>query len=115
MAYVPGKRLTRLLFVVALYGLAILALSWNVSARRAREAARRESTRAVVALLGFADLALSSDARWLRHPSQTEPGAAFADLPGALDIDPAGAAIGPPLPLLERGGCELRVVHRGAP
>jgi len=115
MPYVPGKRLIRLLMVAGLYALLVLGVAFDAGARRQREVARRDEVHAVVGLLGFGDLALSSGARWLRHPSQTEAGAPFADLPGALDIDPAGAAIGPPLPLLEQGGTELRVVHRGDP
>jgi hypothetical protein len=61
-----------------------------------------EMRRAVTRLLGTPDLALSSSSRWLRHPSQAEPGAAFSDAPAALDPDPGGAAIGPPLELLRR-------------
>jgi len=115
MPYTPGKRMIRLLVVCALFALALIVVGLDVRARRQDEATRIGRTRAVVGLLGFADLALSSDARWLRHPSQAESGAAFADLPGALDIDPAGAAIGPPLTLLEQGGTTLTVVHRSAP
>ena len=54
----------------------------------------------LVRLLGFPDLALSSSSRWLRHPSQAELGAAFADAPGSFDTDPAGAWVGPPRALL---------------
>jgi hypothetical protein len=68
--------------------------------RDARDAARHD---AVVTLAGTGDLALSSSARWLRHPSQAEPGAAFSDLPASLDVDPAGAWIGPPREILAVG------------
>lgn len=54
------------------------------------------SARAVVRLAGTADLALSSNARWLRHPSHVEPWAAVADQPATLDTEPAGAILGPP-------------------
>jgi len=53
------------------------------------------SARAVVRLVGTADLALSSNARWLRHPSHVEPWAAVADQPATLDTEPAGAILGP--------------------
>lgn len=115
MRYVPRKRLRSLLAACLLTSLLLLGVALDAHALRKRQASRAESTRAVVSLLGFADLALSSGARWLRHPSQTEPGAAFADLPGALDIDPAGAAIGPPLRVLAVGSKGLRIVHRGRP
>ena len=64
--------------------------------RQARLEASRTQRRAAVRALGYADLALSSAERWLRHPSLAEPGAARQDLPGALDVDPAGGLIGPP-------------------
>ena len=60
-------------------------------------AARDEARRAAAAsALGIADLCLSSDARWLRHPSLSEPGAAFQDLAGGLDAYPAGMVLAPP-------------------
>ena len=72
---------------------AATAHSW---ARRDAERATRAKRQALVGALGFADLALSSSVRWIRHPSQVEPNAARSDLPGALDVDPAGALVGPP-------------------
>ncbi len=74
------------------------------------DAERRRSTRraqiehaALVDTTRMPDLALSSSARWLRHPSLSEPGAATADLPSSLDVDPAGALIGPPTEILRSG------------
>ncbi len=77
----------------------------RLRAARAADARRHE---AVVALVGTSDLALSSSARWLRHPSQAEPGAAFSDAPSSLDVDPAGAWIGPPRRLLERSAVTVQ-------
>jgi hypothetical protein len=68
----------------------------DAACQRSARLERHPQTQAVVRLLGMADLALSSSSRWLRHPSVSEPGAAFADGPAMLDVDPAGAAIGPP-------------------
>ena len=73
------------------------------AARRRDERARERSPRALVDAIRIPDLALSSSARWLRHPSQAEPGAATADLPSSLDVDPAGALIGPPREVLRAG------------
>lgn len=67
-------------------------------AARRRHAMPRGAARAVVLVSGLPDLALSSTARWLRHPSQVEPWAAVADLPASLDTEPAGMVIGPPRP-----------------
>jgi hypothetical protein len=76
-----------------------------LDAGRRREAAHEERAVRIelAARIGLADLALSSDARWLRHPSQVEPAAAIADAPGALDVDPAGAWIAPPREVLREG------------
>jgi len=115
MRYVPHQRLRALLLASLVGAAALTGVGLDARARRAREAQRASQTRAVVALLGFADLALSSDARWLRHPSQTEAGAAFADLPGAVDIDPAGSALGPPRAILAEGAESITVVPREAP
>lgn len=82
--------------------LSLVAVLVDAERRRAsRDDARQD---AAVALAGTSDLALSSSARWLRHPSVSEPGAAFSDLPASLDVDPAGAWIGPPRAILSAGG-----------
>jgi len=115
MHYIPHQRLRALLLASLIGAVAVTWVGLDVRARRAHEAERASQTRAVVSLLGFADLALSSDARWLRHPGQTEPGAPFADLPGAVDIDPAGSALGPPRAILAVGAGSLVVIPREAP
>jgi hypothetical protein len=97
----------------AVVGVAFAALALGAvlaDAARRRSARERESGRhdAIVTLVGTSELALSSSARWLRHPSQAEPGAAFSDLPASLDVDPAGAWIGPPRLILREGGVEIR-------
>jgi hypothetical protein len=70
---------------------------------RAEDAAHEEARVRLVRIIGTADLALSSSARWLRHPSQAEAGAAASDGPLAFDADPAGSWIGPPRALLGEG------------
>ncbi|MCB9600135.1 MAG: hypothetical protein H6721_01895 [Sandaracinus sp.] len=88
-----GARTRRLLAAVALLALATAGVLAHALTRHANLDARR----AAVRFVGFADLALSSSARWIRHPSQVEPGAPFQDGPASLDTDPAGAVVGPPL------------------
>lgn len=88
--------------------LALAGVLADASRRRALRGSTAEQQRAVVDVAGVADLALSSSARWLRHPSQAEAGAAISDLPSSLDVDPAGALIGPPRELLRVGGVERR-------
>lgn len=106
MAWVPGRRLRYALLVVLVLGASLAAILVDASARAAASDDARQ--RAVVALIGLPDLVLSSSSRWLRHPSQSEPGAALADLPGSLDTDPAGALIGPPRAVLRVGGVRAR-------
>jgi len=90
--------MTRRLRAAALTGLALFVALGAVLVDAARRRAARDGARheAIVALVGTSDLALSSSVRWLRHPSLSEPAAAFSDLPASLDVDPAGAWIGPP-------------------
>ncbi|UJR82759.1 hypothetical protein [Sandaracinus amylolyticus] len=74
------------------------------AARRRGDGAHARAMRVELArTIGLPDLALSSGARWLRHPSQVEPAAALSDAPGALDVDPAGAWIAPPRAVLGAG------------
>lgn len=81
--------------LLAAAGLAGLVL---LDASRQEHTRATEHARAVVRTVGLPDLALSSTSRWLRHPSQVEPWAAVSDHPAALDTEPAGSVIGPPLP-----------------
>jgi len=99
-------RLRALGIALALCAAALTGVLYDAARRRDDRASER-SHQAVVDVVGVADLALSSSARWLRHPSQTEPGAATADLPSSLDVDPAGALIGPPHEVLRAGGAAL--------
>jgi len=46
--------------------------------------------------LGLTDLAIWTEARYARHPSQADRFTAFQDLPGAFDHFPAGSIIPPP-------------------
>lgn len=46
--------------------------------------------------LGLTDLALCTEARYTRHPSQTDRHAAFQEHPGALEHFPTGALFSPP-------------------
>jgi len=78
--------------LAVLCAVAIIPLRGGPDAGRTRRAA-------AVRAIGIADLCLSSDARWLRHPSLSEPAAALHDLPAAPDAYPAGMVLAPPVPL----------------
>lgn len=58
--------------------------------------ARLESNRALVEKLGLTDLALFSEARYTRHPTQADLHSALQDHPGAFDHFPSGALLPPP-------------------
>ncbi len=86
------------------YSLIILVLSLLLAGLLAvgsREAVRAERTslpakRQLTGTLGLTDLALWSEARYSRHPSQADLFTPFQDYPGALDHFPAGSIIAPP-------------------
>jgi hypothetical protein len=52
--------------------------------------------RAVVARLGLTDLAIWTEARYTRHPSQTDLFSPFQDFPSSLEHFPAGSVVGVP-------------------
>lgn len=55
-----------------------------------------QSKQQLVSQLGLTDFAIWTEARYTRHPSQTDFFSAFQDFPGALEHFPAGAIIAPP-------------------
>ena len=68
--------------------------------------------RKLVKTLGLTDLAIWSEARYTRHPSQADLFTAFQDYPGAFDHFPAGSIIGPGVPQRDSS---LRVQKKGQP
>lgn len=61
----------------------------------------------LVRAIGLTDLALFSEARYTRHPSQADLFSAFQDFPGALEHFPSGSLIAPaPLGLTKWIGVE---------
>lgn len=53
---------------------------------------------ALAARLGLTDLALFTEARYTRHPSQADRHAAFQDHPFAIEHFPSGALVTPTRP-----------------
>jgi len=51
---------------------------------------------AVAARLGLTDLAIWTEARYTRHPSQTDLFSPFQDFPASLEHFPAGSVVGVP-------------------
>ena len=67
--------------------LALIGVVFHSHLRRTNDEERARELS--VHLSGGTDLALSTSSRWLRHPIESEPAAAFADAPCSLDVDPA--------------------------
>jgi hypothetical protein len=63
--------------------------------------ARMARSRALVGQLGLSDLALFTEARYTRHPSQADLHSAFQDHPGGVDHFPSGSLILPPQSLAQ--------------
>lgn len=70
--------------------------TWVVSAWRVRaEQPALERRAGLVERLGLTDLALFTEARYTRHPSQSDRHAAFQDHPFALEHFPSGSVLPP--------------------
>ncbi len=67
----------------------------------AGDAARRE---ALVRQLGLTDLALFTEARYVRHLSQADMFTPFQDAPSAFEHFPSGTLVAPPAHLKRHGG-----------
>ncbi len=67
---------------------------------RERGAPHLEARGTLAARLGLTDLALFTEARYTRHPSQADLHSAFQDHPVALEHFPTGSLLPPPAPLI---------------
>jgi hypothetical protein len=92
------RRKSTLAILVLAPALAVLCVA-VVDAVSRGEPPDEAEMRAEVAAWGLTDLALFTEARYTRHPSQTDRHAAFQDHPGALEHFPSGALMPPPPPL----------------
>ncbi len=108
MSYSPRARARTALLGAAVLATLLAATAAHAGYRRAADERTLAARREIVRLVGTPDLVLSTNARWLRHPSQAEAGAAAADAPLSFDPDPAGALVGPPVPILGSGAREPR-------
>jgi hypothetical protein len=89
----PLRRSRAFLAALAL-GIALLVVSLGHAAIARRAAAPLvEKRAALVAELSLTDLALFTEARYTRHPSQADLHSAFQDHPMALDHFPTGSLV----------------------
>jgi hypothetical protein len=81
--------------LVLLIGFVVTIVDATIQSERSLLQARQ--TTELVSRLGLTDLALFTEARYTRHPSQTDIHSAFQDHPGALEHFPSGSLIQPPM------------------
>ena len=75
----------------------LLCVSFALRHHHAREAkAAAEANKSLVSQLGLTDLALWSEARYTRHPSQADLFSPFSDHPSSLEHFPSGTLTPPP-------------------
>ena len=87
------------LVVLPLLGLglcAVMATFVDAAVQISRERPALTERAALVEQLGLTDLALFTEARYTRHPSQADRHAAFQDHPNAMDHFPTGSLVAPP-------------------
>jgi len=81
----------------------IFGLSFRLTAA---DEQKLEAGRALVEKFGLTDLALFTEARYTRHPTQADFHSALQDHPGAFDHFPSGSLLPPPV-LLTRSHANL--------
>lgn len=87
---------TYLLFTsICLFLLCSFYLHSKIASLR-HDSQRLPAKQSLVKTLGLTDLAIWSEARYTRHPSQSDQFAAFQDFPSAMEHFPAGSMIDPP-------------------
>lgn len=96
------SRALRFLILTAA-GLAVLValVGWTVLENRRWRREELPRLHTLTARLNLSDLALWTEARYTRHPSQADLFSAFQDLPGAPEHFPAGSILSPPPMLTE--------------
>jgi hypothetical protein len=87
---------TLALTLLAAAAAAFAATLVDAASPRAQRAADIAATQALVARLGLTDLALFTEARYTRHPTQADLHSAFQDHPLALEHFPSGSLLPPP-------------------
>jgi hypothetical protein len=90
-----------LLFLTASSAFALTLV--DAQMREADAAVAMAQRASVVAEYGLTDLALFTEARYTRHPSQADLHSAFQDHPLALEHFPSGSLMPPPLGLVQPG------------
>ena len=73
-----------------------LGMLGHAQSQEKRASHQRQSSLALVRILGLTDLCLFTEARYTRHPAMADRHAAFQDHPMGLDHFPSGSFVTPP-------------------
>ena len=84
------------LVIIGLLACAVLGIFAFSGPLTAAHQPRLDANRELVTRLGLTDLALFTEARYTRHPSQADLHSALQDHPGAFDHFPSGSLLSPP-------------------
>lgn len=90
------RRSDMALAVLAVAIAATVSVVLHAGFQASRVTDRSARTAALARDLGLTDLALFTDARYTRHPSQADLHSAFQDHPLSLDHFPSGSLVAPP-------------------
>ena len=82
-------------FLAALSAVCLLIFGLFFRSTAANEE-KLQANRALVEKFGLTDLALFTEARYTRHPTQADLHSALQDHPGAFDHFPSGSLLPPP-------------------
>lgn len=80
---------TSLLMLLMVFSLLAFFLASRVLAKRSGQEENFQKLQKVVICLGLSDLALSTEARYTRHPATSDPVVVSMDHPGAIDHFPS--------------------------
>lgn len=97
-----GSRCRSNSLILGIYVIALTTVVWSVIGDGPRVSDGH--TRHIVEAYGLTDLALFTEARYLRHLSQADLHSAFQDHPVSLDHFPGGSLVAPPHHLYRQGG-----------
>ncbi len=95
----------RLFISIIMVEIVILAILFIRGAGLARKYQKDiEARRMLVSTLMLTDLSVWTEARYTRHPSQTDVFSPFQDYPSSIEHFPAGSILSPEGVYLQRGG-----------
>lgn len=98
----PARPSSAAFVCLGLLAAAMLAVLLDAQHLRQARAADIAAMRDLVARLGLTDLALFTEARYTRHPSQADLHSAFQDHPLAFEHFPSGSVLPPRRASLDR-------------